>query len=81
MKKTYKILDRILLSNRFAEENDIPNRWLAVGELIDFDDPTAMRLLEKGDIELYEPPKPAPKPVKEVKPPAKSAKAEVKEAK
>ena len=77
MKKTYRVLDRLLLNNQFAEENDIPNRWLAVGELIDFDDPTATRLIEKGDIELYEPPKPkpAPKPVKEVK------KVESKEAK
>lgn len=79
--KTYRVLRQLLLNNRFAEDNDLPNRHIYEGELIDLQDPNAKTLIEKGDIELYEPPKPAPKPVKEVKPPAKSAKAKSEEAK
>jgi hypothetical protein len=73
--KTYRVLDRILLNNAFAEENNIPNRWLHVGELIDLPDPKAKRLLEFGDIEIYVPPKPKPAPKLKKKPAPKTEEA------
>jgi hypothetical protein len=73
--KTYRVIDRILLNNAAAEENNIPNRWLHVGELLDFHDPIAKQLLINGDIELYVPPKPAPAPKKKPKPAPKTEEA------
>ena len=72
----YVLLQPLLLTEKTAEENDLPNRWHQEGELLNLNDYVAKRLLEKGDIKLYEPPKPPPV-AKKVKP----AKAAIKEAK
>ena len=73
----YKLLQPLLLTDKTAEENDLPNRWHQVGELLNLNEYVAKRLIEKGDIELYVPPKP-PVAEKKVKPVKKAA---VKEAK
>jgi len=58
--KTYVLNVDLLLTDKVAEMNELDNRWYRAGELIDLPDPLAKRLIEKGSIELYVPPKPTP---------------------